>query len=69
MPKIIWDKKRNPTKHVSDQLGIERRQLRQALHKIKPRSNLRATDRVRIYDDGDVRDQNGEHVGNIHDEI
>jgi len=67
--KIIWDKKRNPTKYVSDQLGIPRWKLRAAIHKIKPRSNLGATDRVIIYDDGSVTDEQGAHVGNIYDEI
>jgi hypothetical protein len=28
-----------------------------------------ATDRVFIYDDGSVTDENGERLGNIHDEI
>ncbi|HUB97245.1 MAG TPA: hypothetical protein VL993_15090 [Stellaceae bacterium] len=67
--RIIWDRKRNPTKHVSDQLGIERRDLRQAIHKIKARSNLGAADRVIIYDDGSVTDEHGDHVGNILDEV
>ncbi|HXQ52961.1 MAG TPA: hypothetical protein VN802_17860 [Stellaceae bacterium] len=68
-PNVIWDKRRNPTKHVSDRLGIERWQLREALHKIKARSNLGATDRVIIYDDGNIADEDGQVVGNINDEI
>ena len=67
--KIIWDKKRNPTHHVSDRLGIERWQLGAAIHKIKGSRNLGPADRVVIYDDGAVRDENGEPIGNIHDEI
>lgn len=69
MARIIWDKKRSPTKYVSRQLGIKRWQLRAAIHKIKARSNMDATDRVIIYDDGRVTDERGEDVGNIYDEI
>jgi hypothetical protein len=67
--RIIWDKKRNPTPYVSESLGIERWQLRQAIHKIKARSNLGAADHVVIYDDGKVTDEGGEHLGNVHDEV
>ena len=58
-----------PTKHVSAQLGIERWQLREAIHKIKARSNLGAQNRVNIHDDGAVTDEHGEYIGNIFDEI
>ena len=67
--RIIWDRRRNPTSYVSDQLGIERWQVRQAVHKIKARSDLGGNDRVIIYDDGTVPDENGGALGNIHDEI
>jgi hypothetical protein len=70
MARLIWDKlRRNPTKSVSDQLRIERWQLREAIHKIKAANNLRATDRVFIYDDGSVTDEKGEWLGDIHREI
>jgi hypothetical protein len=70
MPRLIWDKlRRNPTKAVSDQLGIERWQLRAAIHKIKAGNNLGATDRVFIYDDGSVTDEKGEWLGDIRREI
>jgi len=69
MARVIWDKKRNPTDYVSDRLGISRGDLRKGIHKIKSRSNLGATDRGIIYDDGSVTDERGEHVGNIFDEI
>ncbi len=69
MARVIWDKKRNPTNYVSDSLGIERWQLRGAIHKIKTRANLGAQDRTIIYDDGTVTDESGEDVGNIYDEI
>ena len=70
MARIIWDKlNRSPTKHVSECLGIERWQLRAAIHKIKTFSNLGGADRVLIYDDGQVTDEHGEPLGNVYDEI
>src|SRR5437764_4932681 len=69
MARLIWDKlSRNPTRAVSDRLRIERWQLRAAIHKIKAANNLGATDRVFIYDDGSVTDENGQRLGNFHDE-
>jgi hypothetical protein len=69
MAEVIRDKSGNPTRYVSEQLGIERWQLRAALHKIKASSNIGAGDRVIIFDDGMVADSSGEPVGNIFDEI
>lgn len=69
MAKLLWDKRRNPTKWVADSLGIEEWQLGAAIHKLKRRSNLGGTDRVIIYDDGRVTDEQGEDIGNIHDPI
>ena len=69
MSRIIWDRAGNPTQYVSDALGIQRFQLRIALHKIKARSDLGGRDRVIVYDDGRVTDSNGENIGNIHDEF
>lgn len=66
--RVIWDKTRNPTKHVSDVLGVQRWQLRKAIHKIKTKSNLAPQDRVIIYSDGKVTDIHGAEIGNIHDE-
>ena len=66
---MIWDKSGNPTRHVSDVLGIERWQLREAIHDIKGRSNLSPHDRVVIYDDGKVTDTSGNEIGNVHDEL
>ena len=54
---------------VSDRLGIERRQLREALHKIKSGADISASEGVIIYDDGTVTDLSGEQIGNIYDEI
>ena len=66
---IICNKQGNPTEYVSDRLGIERWQLRAAIHKIKARNNLGATDRIVIYDDGNITDEGGEPIGNVFDEI
>jgi hypothetical protein len=69
MARIVWDRPGNPTKYVSDQLGIHRWELGKALHKIKGPSDLGGADSVVIYDDGTVTDQCGEHLGNIYDEL
>ena len=69
MARVIWDRPENPPKHVSDQLGISRWQLGEALHEIKSAGNLRASDRVIIYDDGMVTDEHGDALGNIYDEL
>jgi hypothetical protein len=67
--RIIWNHPANPTDYVSTTLGIERWQLRNAIHKIKARSGLGSRDGVIIHDNGEVTDQSGEHVGNIYDEV
>jgi hypothetical protein len=59
----------NPPKYVSDRLGIQHWQLGDAIHEIKAAGNLRATDRVIIYDDGMVIDEQGDPLGNIYDEL
>jgi hypothetical protein len=69
MARIIWNQPANPPKYVSDRLGIEHWQLGGAIHEIKAAGNLRAVDRVIIYDDGTVTDEHGEHLGNIYDEL
>jgi hypothetical protein len=69
MARVIWDQRGNPSKYVSDTLGIERWKLGEALHEIKHANNVGATERVIIYDDGQVTDERGEHLGNIFDEI
>jgi hypothetical protein len=68
MARVIWNSPRNPTNQVATALGISRSRLRTGLHEIKRRSKLGARDRVTIYDDGTVRDVNGEHVGNIYED-
>jgi len=69
MARVIWQHPGNPTNYVSDRLGITREQLGEALHEIKASGNLRAAERVIIYDDGMVTDERGEPLGNIYDEL
>ena len=69
MPRIIWSNPGNPPRAVSDALGIERWQLRDALHRIKESAGLSGADRVIIWDDGTVSDAQGNPLGNIYDEI
>lgn len=49
-------------------LGMELRHFSRALHKIKAAGDLSGTDRVIIYSDGPVTDDQGEPLGNLYDE-
>ena len=69
MARVIWDQRGNPPKFVSDRLRIQHWQLGDAIHEIKSAGNVRATDRVIIYDDGTVSDAQGDPLGNIYDEL
>ena len=69
MAHVIWNRRENPSKYVSDRLGITHEQLGEALHEIKASGNLRAADRVIICDDDMVTDKYGEPLGNIYDEL
>jgi hypothetical protein len=69
MADILWDRSGNPTRYVSERLGIEEWELRAAIHTIKRRGGLSGADRVIIYVDGKVTDEHGEDFGNIHDEV
>ena len=66
--RVIWDRRASPTRYVSEALGIERWQLRVAIHRIKTRANLGPTDQIIIHSDGKVTDARGSEIGNIHDE-
>jgi hypothetical protein len=44
------------------------RDFGRALHKLKAASDLSGADRVIIYRDGSVTDEQGEPLGNLHDE-
>ena len=69
MARIIWDKRGNPTKYVSDRLAIQHWKLGDAIHELKAAGNLSPAERVIIYDDGTVTDESGYVLGNIHNEI
>ncbi|HTT81105.1 MAG TPA: hypothetical protein VMF86_15640 [Stellaceae bacterium] len=69
MPQIIWNQPGNPSRGVAARLGITRDQLRNALHRIKADVKYGPTDRVIIWDDGSVSDDEGEMIGNVYDEI
>jgi hypothetical protein len=58
-----------PTNEVSRVLGIERRQLRRALHRIKRAQGLKGADRVTIWNDGSITDPQDNVLGNVYDEI
>jgi hypothetical protein len=65
--RVIWDKPGKPEKWVSHQLGIEPWRLRDAIHDIKASNDLGGSDRVVIYSDGEVEDEDGRYLGNIRD--
>jgi hypothetical protein len=69
MPIIVWSNPGNPTNEVSRTLGIARVQLRLALHRIKRAQGLKGADRVTIWNDGSVTDQDDHVLGNVYDEI
>jgi hypothetical protein len=69
MTSIIWSNPGNPTKEVSRALGVERWQLRRALHRIKQGQGLTGRDCVTIWNDGSVTDEHGIVLGNVYDEI
>jgi hypothetical protein len=69
MARVIWDKRGNPPKYVSDRLHIHLWQLGDAIHELKAASDLRPAERVIIYDDGTVTDESGYVLGNIYNEI
>jgi hypothetical protein len=66
----IWTERGRLRDLVSTELGIERWQLREAIHKIKAKNGLHAPDDVEIWNDGSVTDAlSGEYLGNVYDEI
>jgi hypothetical protein len=66
--RIVWSNPGNPPDAVARALGMEPRHFSRALHKIKAASDLSGSDRVVIYSDGWVTDDEGEPLGNLHDE-
>ena len=66
--RVLWSNPGNPPDSVACALGMEPRHFSRALHKIKAASDLSGAERVLIYDDGSVTDQQGELLGNLRDE-
>jgi len=66
--RILWRNPGNPPDSVAGALGMEPRHFSRALHKIKAASDLSGADRVVIYSDGSVTDEQGEPLGNLRDE-
>jgi hypothetical protein len=66
--RILWSNPGNPPDSVARALGMELRRFSRALHKIKAASDLSGADRVIIYTDRSVTDEQGEPLGNLHDE-
>lgn len=66
--RILWSNPGNPPDSVAPTLAMEPRRFSRALHKIKAAGDLSGTDRVIIYADGSVTDEQGEPLGNLHDE-
>ena len=66
--RILWNSPGNPPNSVARALGMEPRHFSRALHKIKAANDLSGADRVVIYSDGSVTDEQGEPLGNLHDE-
>jgi hypothetical protein len=66
--RILWSSPGNPPASVARALGMAPRHFSRALHKIKAASDLSGADRVIIYSDGRVTDEQGEPLGNLHDE-
>ncbi len=69
MPRIIWRNPGNPPRGVATRLGITRHQLGRAIHRIKDYAGLAPGERITIWDDGSVTDENDVPLGNIQDEI
>ena len=66
--RILWSNPGNLPDSVARALGMEPRRFSRALHKIKAASDLSGADRVVIYSDGSVTDEQGEALGNLYDE-
>ena len=66
--RTLWSNPGNPPDSVARALGMEPRHFGRALHKIKAANDLSGADRVIIYNDGSVIDEQGTPLGNLHDE-
>ncbi len=66
--RILWSNPGNPPDSVARALGMGPRHFSRALHKIKAANDLSGADRVVIYSDGSVTDEQGAPLGNLDDE-
>jgi hypothetical protein len=66
--RVLWSRPGNPPDSVARALGMTPRRFSRALRRIKAASDLFGADRVVIYNDGSVTDDQGEILGNLHDE-
>ncbi len=66
--RMLWSNPGNPPDWVARALGMEPRRFSRALHKIKAANDFSGVDRVIIYSDGVVTDEQDEPLGNLHDE-
>ena len=66
--RILWSSTGNPSNAVARALCMTPRRFSRALHKIKAANDLSGADRVVIYSDGSVTDEQGETLGNVDDE-
>lgn len=57
-----------PPDSVARALGMEPRHFSRALHRIKAANDLSGADRVLIYSDGSITDEQGAPLGNLYDE-
>lgn len=72
MPRRIWSNPGNPPASVARQLGLDEYELGDRLHAIKEGAGLGGADRVSIWDDGAVTDDNAVDdedvwIGNLRD--
>ena len=66
--RVLWSNPGNPPNSIARALAMEPRHFSRGLHKIKAASDLSGMDRVVIYSDGWVTNEQGERLGNLHDE-
>lgn len=67
--RVLWDRNGSPSEHVGNTFSVPSWKIREIIHKLKICGNLHPRDRVVIYDSGDVTDEFGALIGNIHDEL
>lgn len=66
--RVLWRNPGNPPNSVARALGLSPHRFGGALHKINAASDLSGTDRVIIYSDGTVTDEQGDPIGNLFNE-